>query len=104
MGKLVEQLSGRGKVLVGEREIATANYSIDVYQDYIETNTRSGSGRIPGMKSASGQLNVVTGPVDLELSPEWTLVLSDGRRCKCVQLRMTLPGGAHTFNVSGNIS
>lgn len=103
MQEIVEELSGNGRVLIGERQVATAVYVIVVTQEYIATNSFEGSGREPGLKSATGKLQVLIGAHDLELASEWTLVLSDGRRCRCVLRHASMPSGSFSFAVSGPI-
>jgi len=105
MREVLEELSGNGSILLGNRQIATAAYAIVVVQDYIETNSFEGKSRVPGLKSARGQLQVLNGPKDLELSLEWTLVMCDGRSCRCIALSSRgIVSGAHSFVVSGEIN
>jgi len=100
----IEELSGNGKILIGERQVATAAYGIVVAQEYIDTQSFEGHSRVPGLKSARGQLQVLSGPKDLEMAVEWTLVLSDGRRCHCVASgRLGITSGEYSFVVSGGI-
>jgi hypothetical protein len=104
VSEVIEQLIGRGKVLLGERQVATAQYAIMVTQDFIGTSSYEGRSRVPGMKSANGQLQVTGGAKDLELAVEWTLILDDGRRCHCVASGTHRVGtGSHSFVVSGEI-
>ena len=103
MQKTIEELSGNGRVLIGDRQVATATYTIVVTQDYITTTSFEGSGLEPGLKSATGRLQVLAGAYDLEMASEWTLVLSDGRRCRCVLRRASRPSGPFSFAVSGPI-
>jgi hypothetical protein len=103
MSDIVERLNGQGRVLIDDREVAHVTYSIDVTQEYVDTSSMEGRSRIPGMKSASGQLQIFQGPIDLEMAQEWTLVLSDGRRCHCILSHVSLPSGPYTFTVSGPI-
>lgn len=104
MQEVLEELSGSGRVLLGDRQVATVQYAIVVMQDYVETNSFEGRSRVPGMKSARGQLQVVNGPKDLEMAVEWTLVLSDGRRCHCVASgSLGITSGSYPFAVSGGI-
>lgn len=104
MQRVIEQLSGNGNILVGERHVATAKYAIVVLQEYIETQSFEGYSRVPGPKSARGHLQVLNGPKDLALAMEWALVLGDGRRCHCIASgRYGGSSGVHPFVVSGEI-
>ena len=103
MSEIVERLNGSGTVLVEDREVAHVVYAIVVRQEYIDTSSFEGRSRVPGMKSASGQMQIVQGPIDLNMAQEWVLVLSDGRRCRCLLSHVRLPSGPYEFTVSGPI-
>lgn len=87
MRKHMETLTGKGKLLQGEQEI-DIRYQIDVYQDRIDTSTRSGKSSAPGLKSLE-----ITGEVSefLDIGATYTLVLKDGRRCQVFVQSMSLP-------------
>jgi hypothetical protein len=104
VSETIEQLSGRGSVLLGERQVATVQYTIVVTQEYIDTSTFAERSRIPGMKSARGHMEVIGGARDLELANVWTLVLDDGRRCQCMLQNMKLTAATYTFSVMGAIA
>jgi hypothetical protein len=73
--------------------LASANYTVDVYQEFIEGSSSSGPHRIPGMMSASG---VISGAL-----PMGTLLkLSTGSG---YSLEFFITDGNGTMRVSGPI-
>lgn len=103
MKKQIDRLAGKGKVLLGDRVLGPVQYTMIVYQEFIQASSFGGTEQVPGIKSISGDLRVLDGPKDLELASEWTLQLSDGRHCQCVATQSSLATGVHQFSVSGGI-
>lgn len=87
MRKHIETLTGKGKLLQGEREI-DIRYQIDTFQDWIDTSTMAGKSSAPGLKSAE-----IVGECGeyLEIGETYILVIADGRRCRVFAEQMVLP-------------
>jgi hypothetical protein len=99
--KVLEELSGRGRVLVDGRQVATADYTVTIKQGTLRADSLAGRGRIDGVPSGEGSLDVIEGAADLELASEWTLVLQDGQQLACVRKgRNVNVMGPHYFDVN----
>jgi hypothetical protein len=101
--EVVERLSGEGKVLVANSEIASVSYSINVCLERIQIPTSSSRPRFSAMQVTVGQLTVLTGQANIGDNLDWILVLSDGRRCQCT-FSNKASSGEIEFYVSGEIS
>lgn len=69
----IREFSGVASVYSGDKFLATGEYNIDVYQEFIEGRTLDGTSRVPGMKRIVG---FVRGP--FPMGPILKLVTGQG--------------------------
>jgi hypothetical protein len=77
--KIVETLSGTGKVYKDDKAIANVRYKLQIRQQFILTTSSSGEEEIPGLREITGQISVIEGERNLVNRKVLTLHLVDGR-------------------------
>jgi len=76
--KVIDNLNGKGTVYENDKLICEVMYRIEVAQEYIISH----SSEIPGMKEIIGQIQVLSGEMNLANGKELVLKLKDGRKWK----------------------
>lgn len=76
----IEHLTGTGQVLEGSREVCTVHYSLDIFQEKIESSTHSGTRIIDGMKQIQGTIKPVDTSIHELFGKALTLVLIGGKK------------------------
>jgi hypothetical protein len=83
--KLIERHQGRGSLLAGGQRVRQLRYDLEDYQDYIISESMSGTSRIPGLKSCQGSITLLDGDAfPLLNQDDLAIEAEDGRRRRIV--------------------
>ena len=78
--KLLETLNGMGRVFSGDEHISDVRYSLQIFQEYLISQSFSGTDEIPGHKEIVGQIAVISGERNLIHRNNLTLHLEDNSK------------------------
>lgn len=79
--KRIKHLQGIGHLYNGDQVVATVRYSIDLFEQQIDTTTFAGKSSTPGLRSATVTIDVVEGEKYLDVGETFTLRLADQQQC-----------------------
>jgi hypothetical protein len=77
---VVENLTGRGRIIKDDNEIGEVEYQIKIIQKYSLVSSVAGEEEIEGKREIKGRVAVIEGERNLSHGEILTLVLEDGRR------------------------
>jgi hypothetical protein len=95
--KHIEHLGGIGHLTDQGQAVAKVRYSIDLYEEQIDTSTLADTSSTPGLKYAEIEIDVIEGKKFLDAGEVFTLLLADKRQCTVVVQRVSLPSTHYTF-------
>jgi len=65
--EIIGTLSGSGKVLRGTDVVSVVEYDLTFYQEFLDSSTLTGPGRIPGKKRIEGTIRGASLPIGQQL-------------------------------------